>query len=234
MSTFTAKKSNDRMIISDIKKSASAIGRLYPVLVDEHGHVIDGAHRLKADPDWFKVTVPGVETEEQRLLARLVSNVCRRNVPAEEKTQMLDELGQVYIGQGLSHGELIKTIARKTGMSYRWIMKYASTDLKQRPGLGGPKTRGERWENQVARRATDVDQLLAQPSERVADLISYSNTKFATILLDKRFYLKLANEATELGVDVDTIINNALLQTMRRLRRLVEQQRLSTVICPTN
>jgi hypothetical protein len=234
MSAFTDSKSNDRKIVSVIKKSSSAVGRLYPVLIDEQGQVIDGAHRLKADPDWFKVKVPGVETEEQRLLARLVSNVCRRNVPAEEKNQMLDELGQVYIEQGVPHSELIKTIARKTGMSYRWIMKYASTELKQRPGLGGPKTQKERWENQVARRTTGDDQLLAKPSERVANLTSYSNTKFATILLDKRFYLKLANEATELGVDVDTIINNVMLQTMNRLRRLVEQQRLSTVICTTN
>lgn len=234
MSTFSTTKPNDRKIISEIKKSASAVGKLYPVLVDKRGNVIDGAHRLKADPDWFKVTVPDVDTEEQRLLARLVSNVCRRNVAAEEKTQMLDELGQVYVEQGIPHSELIRTIAHATGMSYRWIMKYASADLKQRPGMGGPRTQEEKWENQVARRATGDDQLLLKPSEKVASLTNYSNTKFATILLDKRFYLKLANEATELGVDVDTVINNVLLQTVQRLRRLIELQKLSAVVCTTN
>lgn len=226
---FVANKTNDRKIISDIRRSASVVSRLYPVLVDQQGRVIDGVHRLKADPDWFKVKVPGVETEEQRLLARLVSNVCRRNVSAEEKTQMLDELGQVYLEQGVPHSELIKTITKNTGMSYRWVMKYASNDLKVRPGVGGPIIQENKWE--VAHHATSDDRLITEPSQRVANSTNYSNTKFATILVDKQFYLKLANGATKLGVDVDTIINNTLLQTMQRLRRLIKQQQTPTAIC---
>jgi len=233
MGTFS-NKSDDRKIISDIKRSASAIGRLYPVLIDEHGNVIDGAHRLKVDPAWFRVTVPGVESEEQRLLARLISNVCRRNVSAEEKTQMLCELGQVYLELGVPHSELIKMIVRKTGMSYRWVMKYASIDLKVRPGLGGHKIQEQQLGNGVARQATADEQLLSEPPERVANLTSYSNTKFATIIVDKRFYLKLEDSAARLGVDIDTIVNNALLLTMRQMKRLIDRHNISAVTYATN
>lgn len=233
LSVFIAKAAHERKIISDIKRSASSIGKLYPVLVDEQGQVIDGAHRLKADPNWFKVKVPGVKSEEDRLLARLITNVCRRNVSPGEKTLMLDELGQVYLEQGVPHSELVKTIALKTGMSYRWVMKYASKDLKVRPGIGGPKIQGENWDTQVAYRATGEDRLLAEPAQRVANLACYSNTNFATILIEKRFYLKLENGASELGVDIDTIINNVLLQTLQRVNRLIEQHKVPAVICTT-
>jgi len=33
-------------------KISEKIGQLYPVLVDAEGNVIDGFHRLEADPKW--------------------------------------------------------------------------------------------------------------------------------------------------------------------------------------
>ena len=234
MCSFIANKASERKIISDIRRSASVVGRLYPVLVDKHGKIIDGAHRLKADPNWFKVEVPSVESEEHRLLARLISNVCRRNVPPEEKTQMLDDLGQVYFEQGILHQQLVKTIVQNTGMSYRWVMKYASSSLKIRPGLGGPKSQEITYKNEVACRATSEDQLLSEPTERIANSTNYSNTNFATILVEKQFYFKLKEAARELGVNIDVIINNALLMTMRRVNQLIKQDSGSTILCTTN
>ncbi|MGD0645672.1 MAG: hypothetical protein ABSA75_12275 [Candidatus Bathyarchaeia archaeon] len=230
MGNFSANEKAEGEIISDIKRSTSIVGRLYPVLVDSSGRVIDGAHRLKADPTWFKVEVPNMESEEHRLLARLISNVCRRKVPSEEKTKMLDSLGQFYLEQGVPHSELVRKIVQNTGMSYRWVMKYSSDVLKVRPGLGGPRSQKAVYENEVARRATDKDKLLSEPSERIANLTAYSNTNFATILIEKRFYSQLKGAAAELGVDINIIINNTLLMTLQRIKQLIKHEIGSAIL----
>jgi len=107
-------------------------GRLYPVLLDRHGNVIDGMHRLVADEKWPKITLENVETEEQRLIARLVSNICRRHVPAMEKKEILERLGEIYQKEGVKHGEIAYKIAEETGMSYTWVMKYLPEKFKAR------------------------------------------------------------------------------------------------------
>ena len=218
-------------MVSDLKVSAAVLGKLYPVLIDKHGRVIDGKHRLKADPNWFKVEVPGVESEEHLLLLRLVSNVCRRNVPSSEKTEMLDELGQLYLEEGVSHNELVKKIVQKTGMSYRWVMNYASDELKVRPGFGGPKSQKSICEDKIAGHTTIEDELLSAPSERVAKLLSYSNTNFATILVEKQFYLKLEEAAHRLGISVDIVINNALILTFQRMNQLAKNDAALPIPC---
>lgn len=219
-------------IVADIRRSVSVVGRLYPVLVDKRGRIIDGKHRLKAYPDWFKVEIPDVNSKEQTILARLISNVCRRNVSPEEKTQMLDALGQIYANQGVSDGEIIEKIVQKTGMSYRWVMKYASDGMKLRPGLGGPKSKRNGFGG-VARHATAnvIDILLSEPSERVANLTSYSNTSFVTILVERKFYLQLQEIAVELGVDINVIINNGLLMTFQRANQLVRLTTPNAILC---
>ena len=105
-------------------------GRLYPVLLDRHGNVIDGMHRLVADEKWPKITLENVETEEHRLIARLVSNICRRHVPAKEKKEMLERLGEIYQKEGVKPGEIAHKIAEETGMSYTWVMKYLPEKFK--------------------------------------------------------------------------------------------------------
>jgi hypothetical protein len=47
------------------------------VLLDKHGNVIDGKHRLVADANWPKMKLEHVESEDDRLIAILISNVCR-------------------------------------------------------------------------------------------------------------------------------------------------------------
>jgi len=222
LSRSIADKATERKIISDLKVSASVLGKLYPVLIDNRGRIIDGKHRLKADPDWFKIVVPGVESDEHLLVLRLVSNVCRRNVPSSEKTEMLDELGQLYLDEAVPRSELIKKIVQKTGMSYRWVMKYASDELKVRPGFGGPKNQKSIYNDQNVGHRTIQDELLSTPTERIAKLSSYSNTNFATVLIEKRFYLKLKETAHKLGIDLDIVINNALILTLQRMNQLAK------------
>lgn len=119
--------------ISDLRLSSQRVGRLYPVLLDKEGNMIDGQHRLAADADWPKIRLDYITSERERLLARLISNVCRRTVPPEEKSEMLERLGRIYLGQGERPGKLAYRIAVETGMSYRWVMKYLPNDMKTKP-----------------------------------------------------------------------------------------------------
>jgi ParB-like chromosome segregation protein Spo0J len=109
---------SDKHIISYLKFSSERAGRLYPVLLDKHGNVIDGIHRLTADKKWPKITIENIETEEQRLIARIISNVCRRHVTAKEKTAMLERLGEIYLNEGVKPGKIAYKIVEETG-SYK-------------------------------------------------------------------------------------------------------------------
>jgi len=139
-------------VVSDLKASSERVGRLYPVLLDRHGNVIDGRHRLAADENWPKLKLENVETEEQRLLARLISNVCRRHVSAEEKTEVLGRLGETYLKEGVETGKIAYKIAERTGMSYRWVAKYLPDKFKD-------NVQSERAAAVAARRAAENDSI---------------------------------------------------------------------------
>ena len=55
---------SQKRVVSDLKASSERVGRLYPILLDKHGNVIDGMHRLAADESWPKMRLENVETEE--------------------------------------------------------------------------------------------------------------------------------------------------------------------------
>jgi len=184
---------DEKRIISYLKLSSKQVGKLYPVLLDKHGNVIDGTHCLKADKKWPKIKLENVETEEQCLIARLISNACRRQVPAKEKTEMLGRLGEIHLKKGAELGKIAYKIAEKTGMSYRWVMKYLPDSLKDR-------LQSERRADSVARRATGKDakqrgepkeivELLAPPQRKGAlEIKKYANTHFVSLVLEKSFY----------------------------------------------
>jgi hypothetical protein len=71
-----------------------------------------------------------VETEEQLLIARLISNACRRHVTAEEKTEMLKRFGETCLKEGVKPKGIAQKIMEETGMSYRWMMKYLPDKYK--------------------------------------------------------------------------------------------------------
>ena len=124
-------------MITGLKASSKRVERLYPILLDKHGNIIDRGHRFAAEEDWPKMRLEHVETEEDRLVARLISNVCRRDVSAGEKSGMLGKLGELYLSEGLKPGKIAYKIAEETGMSYPWVMQYLPDKYKERLGLGG-------------------------------------------------------------------------------------------------
>jgi hypothetical protein len=115
----------------DLKASVEKVGHLYPVLTDSFGNVIDGFHRLEADPDWPKFKVDRVSDPVQLTIARLIANT-RRDVPPEEKKQGLTQLVKMT-------GWNPKQLAESLGWSERTVYLYLPDDLKERPGVGGPK-----------------------------------------------------------------------------------------------
>jgi len=108
--------------VKGLRGSSRKIGRLYPVLVDPSGNVIDGFHRLKADPDWPKFTVEGIQDPVQLAKARLISNE-RRNVSPEEKGRLLREI-IVYTNWSM------KQLAEELGWGISTVYRYLPDDLK--------------------------------------------------------------------------------------------------------
>jgi len=59
--------------ISDLRFSSKKVGKLYPILLDNDGNIIDGKHRLAADENWPKVRLEHIKSEKARLLARALN-----------------------------------------------------------------------------------------------------------------------------------------------------------------
>jgi len=62
------------------------------VLMDAEGIVIDGYHRLAADPDWPRVTVDWLSDPIGAGMLKLICNTVRQDVSPEEKTRLLIDL----------------------------------------------------------------------------------------------------------------------------------------------
>jgi len=200
-------------VVSDLKASSERVGRLYPVLLDRHGNIIDGQHRLAADENWPKIRLESVETEEQRLLARLISNVCRRHVPAEEKTEMLGRLGEIYQKEGVEPGKIAHKIAEKTGMSYTWVMKYLPDKFKD--GVKSESATRRVAKRDSKRRLISIE--LEDPPKGAVAIKTYGNTNFVNVMLERKFYRQLEETAEKLETTPDKLVYNAILLVLKNL-----------------
>jgi len=217
-----------KRVVSDLKASSERVGRLYPVLLDRHGNVIDGQHRLAADESWPKIRLETVETEKERLLARLISNVCRRYVPPREKAEILERLGEIYLQEGIEPGKVSHKIAEETGMSYQWVMKYLPEKFKEH-------LQSERAKSALRRRAgenpkrreepKEIAELTEPPKGKILTVQKYANTSFVNIVLVKPFYTQLERIAEKLGTTPDVIISNILLKGLKELKGRLERRK---------
>jgi hypothetical protein len=212
-----------------LKRSSQRVGRLYPILLDKNGNVIDGQHRLAADAAWPKLRLDHVCSEKERLLARLVSNVCRRTVSPKEKKEMLGRLGAIYLKEGGKPGKLAYRLAEETGMSYTWVMKYLPDKYKLRPGLGGPsrvwnvdKCQVNLDKSQVTRRVTvDLKKLFLVSQEKPVILKGYTNTNFVGLILGKRIYKRYEKLAERFDIVTETLINNLLVMALEEFEKTI-------------
>ena len=195
------------MSSQELKVSSERIGQLYPILVDYHGNIIDGEHRFRANNKWKKVKLEHIKTEKDGLIARIVSNTIRRNVSREEKRNLLGGLGEIYLREGIEPGKIAYAIARETGMSYRWVMKYLPNRFKD-------TSQSERRKTSVARRAT-TSTTLANPPKDVLGLTVYKNANFVNFFVEKTIYEKLEDKAKKLGATPTKLLYNAILLILR-------------------
>lgn len=221
-----------------LKLSSHRIGRLYPILLDANGNIVDGLHRLEADPNWPKIRLDHIKSDDDRLIARLTANVCRRSVSRKEKREILRKLSALYVKTGVKPGaELAYKISEKTGMSYRWVMKYIPDEFKERPGVGGPKSSGlakikeKLYEDKVACCATlPIEVLLSETAERVLTVKKFANVNFVQVILEKRFYSDVEKLAEKMGTTPEIIINNALVWAVKKLTEFSRASNLLSVI----
>lgn len=124
----------------DLKKSTTKVGQLYPILKANDGEILDGVHRMEADPTWKTLTLENINTPEEKLTARLVANFHRRTVSSEEKASWINQLAAIYRENGLKiegarkgnlgHNEIVDRICEATGLNWRTVHRYLDPQFK--------------------------------------------------------------------------------------------------------
>jgi len=127
----------------DLQKSKRNVHELYPVIKDAHGNVIDGFHRLEADPNWKTEILEDIKTPVQLVLARIVANTHRRSVSKEERKLQLVTLAEELVKEGMKRESVIPAMVELTTFTERYIYGMLPAEYKKRPGAGGPKERVE-------------------------------------------------------------------------------------------
>lgn len=210
---------SEKMEFEHLKFSSKAIGQLYPVLVDHHGNIIDGEHRLKTNENWKKVKVDHITTEKDRLLAKIISNNVRRNVSIKEKRELLGNLGKIFLEKGVERGQIAYKIAEESGMSYRWVIKYLPDEFKD-------KLQSDRNKFKVLRsgacHATSIKNFVNPPKDYLK-IISYKNTNFVTIVMKKSYFEKIEKKANNLGTTPINIIYNGI-QLISKNKGIIETE----------
>jgi hypothetical protein len=191
--------------IQELRHSSDKIGQLYPVIVDYHGNIIDGEHRIRANSNWRKVKLENIKTKKQLIIARILSNNLRRNVTKREKSCLLTDLAEINLSEGSEVGEITYKIAKQTGMSYRWVAKYLPKKYKD-PIQSNKK-------KHVAHHATPPIKLKTPP-KGILEIRKYRNTNFVQFIMDKVVFQKLENKAKELNTTINILIYNAILEVL--------------------
>jgi hypothetical protein len=116
----------------DLGESKRSVRELYPVLLDAHGNVIDGYHRLRADPGWRTETLEHIKTPVQLVLARIIANTHRRSIGREEREEEINELARCLSeDEGVPREALVPTIVELTTFTDRYIRGLLSSDYKR-------------------------------------------------------------------------------------------------------
>lgn len=173
----------------DLKASIPKVGYLYPVLKDAHGNVIDGFHRLRHDPNWPVKKLDHITNPLELAKARLVTNVCRRDVPAEEKTEWLRQIATMT-------GWTPKEIADNLPVSYQWVMKYIPNEFKEKTWDSLTQT------SPILRRRIEEEPEEPEPLTQTSQL-TRRVTEFESEALDQAVTCECCNLSTFYPQDYD-------------------------------
>jgi hypothetical protein len=146
----------------DLAKSSKKLGKLYPILKDKKGNIIDGFHRQNADPDWPSITVDTVDDPIKLELARLAVNYCRRAIPKTE----FDNHIAFLVKNGLKPEE----IAEETGIHISTIFRHMPQELKPK---GEAISEGMEKASELARASSSIT---IQETKELKGLCQVCNT----------------------------------------------------------
>jgi mannose-6-phosphate isomerase-like protein (cupin superfamily) len=173
----------------ELKKSREFIGELYPVLLDASGRfIIDGVHRLKANPNWRVQRLENIKDQKQVLVARIIANLCRREVPILERRMMFENLAR-YLKEveQVDSSNIAKEISRLTGVAYRTVCRYLPEKYKDIEKIQLRRLRDNKQISDELRRLiniTDIPSYETSPpnKQEVKVIFSPNSSKFATII----------------------------------------------------
>lgn len=201
--------------IENLRASKEKIGMVVPIFLDAHGEIIDGFHRRMADKNWPKIQLKHVKTEKDKIIIRLILNVCRRSVPAREKTEILERLGEILLEEGVPPGEISKRIAEETGMSYTWVMKYLPDKFKDY----SQSARASSATRRVAK-IRKLLEFLKPPSKMLITVSRYRNTDRFFVTIEKPLYARFMEVAENLGTTLEILIQRTLEEKLREFAAL--------------
>ena len=115
----------------DLDRSRQSVQELYPVLLDAHGNVIDGYHRLDVDPNWRTEKLDHIKTPAQLWLARIIANNHRRVVSREDRAEQLRELARCLSDEGVPREQVAKTVSELTTFSERYVQMLLPAEYKR-------------------------------------------------------------------------------------------------------
>jgi len=124
-------------LVDRLKRSAEDVGELYPVLVDEKGEVLDGRSRLKANPNWRKFQIEGLD-DIKKLKIKYHANWHRKDF---NRSKALTEIAETTRWRGL------KPFADFLGVTEKTISKYLPEKYKREYSKSENVTDGKIFEN---------------------------------------------------------------------------------------
>jgi hypothetical protein len=114
----------------DLRKSKDQIGPIYPVILDADGNVIDGFHRLKADPNWPTLKLDWVKDEKTREIVRLHVNQYRRSFTQAERREACRKLAEHIRSHGVKRGDIVGEVSRVTGLTPQYVRELLPDEFK--------------------------------------------------------------------------------------------------------
>jgi len=209
-------KKNAGDLIEGLRSSKKKAGMILTIIEDYYGNIIDRMYREKADGNWPRLWLENVKTEKDKVIVRLILNICRRSVSAQEKTEMLDKLGEILMEESIREGRISKRIAEETRMSYQWVMKYLSDKYNK------DDSQAERGSSALRHRARikKLLKLLKPPRKKLLEINKYAKSDRLQITVEKTLYEKVI-EATEiLKMTPDTVLQNMMKKELKEVAAL--------------
>ena len=124
--------STSRELVEKLRRSAKRYGAAYPVLIDAHGKLIDGSHRLEASKKWPKIKADWIKDDYDLLAFRAQIHHIRREIAENERADGFKTMAKILEKRGLkTKKEQAERIAEDTDFSASYIRVLIAEPLQK-------------------------------------------------------------------------------------------------------